>query len=88
MSKWLNTKHQKHTPDEIVKPCLMCGFCPYGQIVEEYPFNDSISCSEFGHDCPVFYMAEPFVDREIETFEITEESYYNKLRRFVAKWIS
>ena len=45
----------------IKKPCNKLGFCPYGQLVEEYPLKekvDKVSCDVFGHDCPVFYMAE------------------------------
>ena len=34
-SKWINNKVPiwKH----IIKPCKLCGYCPYGQLVEEYP---------------------------------------------------
>jgi hypothetical protein len=48
----------------IIKPCKLCGFCPYGRLVEEYPFTDSeqMSCEVFGHDCPAYYLSEPFVD--------------------------
>ena len=79
MSKWLNNKKPLHTPGKhskfgmgegekdliwkVEKPCNKLGFCPYGQLVEEFPFTDKVkglSCKVFGHDCPVFYMAEPF----------------------------
>lgn len=64
MSKWLNNTKQTHKPNEITKPCRSCGYCPYGQLVEEYPLSDSeISCEVFGHDCPVYYMAE-FITEE------------------------
>lgn len=35
MSRWLNTT----TPmwKNALKPCKACGFCPYGQLVEEFP---------------------------------------------------
>ena len=47
----------------IIKPCKLCGYCPYGRLVEEYPFTDSIrSCEVFGHDCPTYYLSEPFID--------------------------
>jgi len=32
---WLNT--EKRIWQDIVKPCKLCGFCPYGQLVEEFP---------------------------------------------------
>jgi len=50
---------------EISKPCLKLGWCPYGPLVEDFPLKskrDSVSCGVFGHDCPVFTMAEGFVD--------------------------
>lgn len=61
---WLNTTIVTH-PD-IEKPCIKLGYCPYGQLVEEFPFsNNKLSCSlankaliVFGHDCPVHYHAE------------------------------
>jgi len=75
MSKWLNNKQPIHQPGKkskivledkthyylITKPCHKLGYCPYGQLVEEYPINDktNMSCLTFGHDCPVFYLAEP-----------------------------
>ena len=72
---WLNTEIVTHP--EIEKPCVKLNYCPYGQLVEEYPFSDigagipsPLSCSlengaviQFGHDCPVHYHAE-FVKEE------------------------
>jgi hypothetical protein len=58
-----------------IKPCRIVGFCPYGGLVEMYPHrgrkNNKMSCSIFGHDCPVFYNAEIFVD--YEEGPVTEE---------------
>lgn len=48
--------------DSREKPCHDCGFCPYGSIVEMFPLQrerDEYSCRTFGHNCPVFYLAEP-----------------------------
>ena len=50
---------------KITKPCHDCGFCPYGQVVEMFPFQtprDDYSCRTFGHNCPVFYLAEPIAE--------------------------
>jgi len=56
---WVNNKHIIFK--KVVKPCRICGFCPYGQLVEMFPFtNKKMSCEVFGHDCPVFYHAEQF----------------------------
>ena len=61
MTKWLNNKIRIHKADEITKPCKWLEFCPYGALVEEFPITENrtkYSCKVFGHDCPVFYMAE------------------------------
>jgi len=63
---WLNTTLILH-PD-IEKPCKKLAYCPYGQLIEEFPLRDEpskLSCTtengaiiQFGHDCPVHYHAE------------------------------
>lgn len=63
-SKWLNT--EKIVAPDTEKPCHELGWCPYGQLVEEFPFSvntDSsdpykYKCRIFGHDCPAFYHRE------------------------------
>lgn len=41
------------------KPCIKCGYCPYGPMVENFPLDNSkLSCPIFGHDCPMYYNAE------------------------------
>jgi hypothetical protein len=34
-SYWLNNEHVMW--ENIIKPCRLCGYCPYGQLVEEFP---------------------------------------------------
>jgi len=52
----------------VEKPCHKLGFCPYGQLVEEFPIQHpeitkkGMPCETFGHDCPVFYLAEPMTE--------------------------
>ncbi len=49
----------------VCKPCWEIKYCPYGPVVEEFPLksiHDDKSCRVFGHDCPVFYVAEPFTE--------------------------
>ena len=57
-SMWLNN----HTiiNKDAKKPCHLCGFCPYGDLVEDFPLVSpgKYSCKVFGHDCPVFYHSE------------------------------
>ena len=59
MSVWLN--NVEITNPNAEKPCHKLGWCPYGQLVEEFPIKedrDEKSCDVFGHDCPVFYHRE------------------------------
>jgi hypothetical protein len=59
------------------KPCRVLSFCPYGPLVEQFPaprdarltrtYSHPVEvaetvCAVFGHVCPVFWTAEPFVD--------------------------
>ena len=37
MGVWLNTKIV--TNPDIEKPCIKLRYCPYGQLVEEYPLH-------------------------------------------------
>ena len=50
------------------KPCMRLGYCPYGVLVEEFPLrhgsDESCRCSLFGHDCPVYYVAEDVIEGE------------------------
>lgn len=67
MSEWLNTEKRLFNADEIDKPCHKCGYCPYGQLVEEFKLRkkrNKYSCTVFGHDCPVFYHAELMAEDE------------------------
>jgi HNH endonuclease len=48
-----------------MQPCWELKYCPYGPLVEEFPLKlkpDERSCRIFGHDCPVFQVAEPFTE--------------------------
>lgn len=63
---WLNTTEV--LVKDIPKPCIKLKYCPYGQLVEEFPLPEKktkLSCSnengaiiQFGHDCPAHYLAE------------------------------
>lgn len=69
---WLNTKKIINENLNKEKPCHKLGWCPYGQLVEEFGFSDDekISCKLFGHDCPMFYHAEDVSEDKKE--EITQ----------------
>ena len=58
---WLNNSKPIFKKDEIEKPCYKCGYCPYGQLVEEFPLHEDdlgLSCKVFEHNCPVYYYGE------------------------------
>ena len=63
---WLNNHTILHDNLELEKPCHSLEYCPYGQLVEEFPLHPKgreddlkkIECKTFGHDCPVYYHAE------------------------------
>ena len=106
IGKWLNNSKIIHKAKDIEKPCHACGYCPYGQLVEEFPLREKetkyaikhnrysklvkgkgwikcnkkdkdaspdinwaidkvknpYSCEVFGHNCPVYYHAEPLAE--------------------------
>jgi len=50
---------------ETRHPCRELDYCPYGQLVELFPFSeDEKSCGVFGHDCPVHYHREDMAEDE------------------------
>jgi len=56
---WMNTEKPLKSNLKKEKPCLKCGYCPYGAIVEMFPLkHGKLSCLVFGHDCPMYYNAE------------------------------
>ena len=69
---WLNTENVVHPDLECA--CKKLDYCPYGQLVEVFPFSDNgVSCSlkngaiiQFGHDCPVHYLAELHTQEEYQ----------------------
>ena len=74
MSVWLNTTLPIF--ENIVKPCRMVKYCPYGALIEEYPLKekkDYMSCKVFGHDCPAYYQAEMVMEgKKPNTNELAE----------------
>jgi len=59
-------KQKKEMKKKIIldKPCHKLKYCPYGFLVEYSPLKkkNKLSCKVFGHDCPVFYVAEGWVE--------------------------
>ena len=63
--EWSARINWKKRVKAVCKPCWEIKYCPYGPLVEEFPLKsepDSQSCRIFGHDCPVFHVAEPLTE--------------------------
>ncbi len=61
----------------VTKPCLDLEYCPYGPLVEYFPYVDTSDentskdmiekrCSISGHACPVFFVCEPMTEEPPE----------------------
>lgn len=49
----------------VCKPCWELKYCPYGPLVERFPapeIDTHRSCRIFGHECPIFFVAEPLTE--------------------------
>lgn len=65
IQKWGEEIQWKKRVKAVCKPCWEIKYCPYGPLIEEFPLKeipDEKSCRIFGHDCPVFYVAEPLTE--------------------------
>lgn len=74
----------KEFPQSIERPCGILSWCPYGPLVEQFPVAgtgpgqyvaciEPLECGVFGHDCPVYYVAEPFADPDAIAETLCEE---------------
>lgn len=62
---WATKVNWEERVKAVCKPCWELKYCPYGAMVEEFPLSaerNEKSCRIFGHDCPVFHIAEPFTE--------------------------
>ncbi|MFC1790676.1 HNH endonuclease [Patescibacteria group bacterium] len=62
---WGEKVNWKKRVKAVCKPCWEMRYCPYGPLVEDFPLElkpSEKSCRIFGHDCPVFYVAEPLTE--------------------------
>lgn len=65
ISDWVKSRQWTKKAKAICKPCWEIKYCPYGPLVENFPIakeNDDKRCLIFGHQCPVFSVAEPFTE--------------------------
>ena len=65
IQRWGDKINWKQRVKAVCKPCWEIKYCPYGPLVEKFPLKktrDDKSCRIFGHDCPVFFVAEPLTE--------------------------
>lgn len=65
IQKWGKKINWEKRVKAVCKPCWEIKYCPYGPLVENFPIQEKRnekSCWIFGHDCPVFYVAEPLTE--------------------------
>jgi hypothetical protein len=65
ISDWVKSRQWTKKAKAVCKPCWEIKYCPYGPLVEDFPFaeqDDEKRCLIFGHQCPVFFVAEPFTE--------------------------
>ena len=65
IQKWAEKIDWERRVQAVCKPCWELKYCPYGPLVEEFPLPEvdtHRSCKVFGHECPVFSVAEPLTE--------------------------
>ncbi|MCF8294848.1 MAG: HNH endonuclease [Bacteroidales bacterium] len=65
IQEWAKKVKWEDRVKAVCKPCWEIKYCPYGSLVEDFPLsreNTEKSCRIFGHDCPVYHVAEPFTE--------------------------
>jgi len=65
IQNWAEKIDWKQRVKSVCKPCWEIKYCPYGSLIESFPLSDVYtekSCRIFGHECPVFYVSEPFTE--------------------------
>jgi hypothetical protein len=75
IQKWATEVDWDRRVQAVCKPCWELKYCPYGPLVEHFPMPEvdtHRSCRIFGHECPVFFVAEPLT----ETKELRNISRY------------
>lgn len=67
----LNTKIIMADNEDLDRPCEELGYCPYGQLVKEFPIStthhpscqEQFKCFRSEHDCPVYYLGEEIEEK-------------------------
>jgi hypothetical protein len=84
---WAEKVGWKKRVSAVCKPCWELKYCPYGVLVEQFPLQEDrndMSCRIYGHDCPVFYVCEPFTEtRQLRNISrtIPRQTQFRVLKR-------
>jgi hypothetical protein len=65
IQQWAKKIDWNRRVQAVCKPCWELKYCPYGPVVEKFPLPETDtykSCRIFGHECPVFFVAEPLTE--------------------------
>jgi len=65
LQRWFDRIDWEKRVKAVCKPCWEIKYCPYGVLVEQFPISEKStekSCRIYGHDCPVFSVAEAFTE--------------------------
>ncbi|WAC07637.1 MAG: HNH endonuclease signature motif containing protein [Thermodesulfobacteriota bacterium] len=65
IKKWAAKIDWHRRVKAVCKPCWELKYCPYGLLIEEFPLPEAEThraCRIFGHECPVFLVAEPLTE--------------------------
>lgn len=87
IAEWIKSRKWDKKAKAVCKPCWEIKYCPYGSLVEDFPIaelTDEKRCLIFGHQCPVFSVAEPFTEtKELRniTREIPRVTQFRVLKR-------
>lgn len=87
IAEWIKSRKWDKKVKAVCKPCWEIKYCPYGPLVEDFPvaeLNEEKRCIIFGHQCPVFSVAEPFTEtKELRniTREIPRVTQFRVLKR-------
>jgi len=87
IAEWVKSRKWDKKVKAVCKPCWEIKYCPYGPLVEDFPIaelSDEKRCLIFGHQCPVFSVAEPFTEtKELRniTREIPRVTQFRVLKR-------
>jgi len=76
---WVNNEHVVFK--NAIKPCKICGFCPYGQLIEDFPFDSPSRKIAIEHNK---YMIKALAEGKFDDSEqhMTREEAETEIKNF------